>query len=166
MLSTAKQCIQTTSFPTRVRTLSSMTYLRNKRSLSFYSQLTTTVLVKEFNHGTNSNLNSSSSLYSNNRSLARHISTLPTKNTRSFSTTSITSSSTNTTPLKVDPITRLVGDGTLSHVIGQSTPALTNLTIGDALDDTSSKFPHKTALSIDHQGVSWTWRQLRVKEKE
>jgi fatty-acyl-CoA synthase len=49
---------------------------------------------------------------------------------------------------------------TASHLFGTGDVPLHYLTIGEALDETVRRYPHRTALVMRHQGVRWTWRQL------
>jgi fatty-acyl-CoA synthase len=45
----------------------------------------------------------------------------------------------------------------LSYFRGLEQPPLLESTIGDYLDDIASRFPHREALVVRHQGIRWTW---------
>ncbi len=49
----------------------------------------------------------------------------------------------------------------LSHVVGLSTPALSELTIGEWLDATAASGPERAACVFCDTGVRWSWAQLR-----
>ena len=49
----------------------------------------------------------------------------------------------------------------LSYVVGATEPALSRLTIGEWLDDTTARYPDRTACVFREQGVRWTWSELR-----
>jgi fatty-acyl-CoA synthase len=49
----------------------------------------------------------------------------------------------------------------LSHVVGETAPALSDRTIGEWLDDTATRFPGRAACVFREQGVRWSWAQLR-----
>ncbi|MFW2356650.1 MAG: AMP-binding protein, partial [Hydrogenophaga sp.] len=47
-----------------------------------------------------------------------------------------------------------------AHTRGVTTPALMEITIGQALAQTAERFGAREALVVPHQGVRWTWREL------
>jgi fatty-acyl-CoA synthase len=49
----------------------------------------------------------------------------------------------------------------LSHVVGASGPALSELTISEWLDNTAARWPERTACVFCDTGLRWTWAQLR-----
>jgi fatty-acyl-CoA synthase len=52
---------------------------------------------------------------------------------------------------------------TLSHVTGAKTPPLLNQTIGQALDAAAVRWGEQEALVSAHQGVRWTWAELKAR---
>ena len=61
----------------------------------------------------------------------------------------------------IDPATRLVGDGSLSHVLGTSTPALdTTILVGGLLERTARAHADRLGVAAPAQGVRWTWAEL------
>jgi len=61
----------------------------------------------------------------------------------------------------VDSATRLVGDGSLSHVVGPSTPALdTTILVGGLLERTARAHADRLGVAAPAQGVRWTWAEL------
>ena len=49
----------------------------------------------------------------------------------------------------------------LSHVRGVQTPALSDRTIGEWLDDTAGRWPEHLACAFRDSGLRFTWAQLR-----
>ena len=49
----------------------------------------------------------------------------------------------------------------LSHVCGETSPPLSDRTIGQWLDDTASRWPDHPACVFSATGLRWTWAQLR-----
>ena len=47
-----------------------------------------------------------------------------------------------------------------AYAQGAATPALLDLTIGQALAQTAARFAEREALVVPHQGVRWTWSEL------
>ena len=45
----------------------------------------------------------------------------------------------------------------LSYFKGAEQPPLLESTIGNCLDDIATRFPHREALVVRHQGIRWTW---------
>ena len=50
---------------------------------------------------------------------------------------------------------------TESHVKGATDIPLIELTIGAMLDQTSARWPDHEAIVVCHQGVRWTWAELK-----
>jgi fatty-acyl-CoA synthase len=50
-----------------------------------------------------------------------------------------------------------------SYVHGASSTPLLGDTIGAAFDRTAARFPDREALVVRHQGVRWTWRELKAR---
>jgi fatty-acyl-CoA synthase len=65
------------------------------------------------------------------------------------------------TPPSGEPETRAPRVG-LSHVVGSTTPALSEWTIPQWLDDTAQRRPDHPACIFTEAGVRWTWSQLRT----
>ncbi|MBR1221837.1 AMP-binding protein [Bradyrhizobium sp. U87765 SZCCT0131] len=53
-------------------------------------------------------------------------------------------------------------DPNLSHVEGDATAPLSDLTIFALLADTAARFPDRLAVVFREQGVRWTWRQFQA----
>ena len=51
--------------------------------------------------------------------------------------------------------------GGLSHVVGASSPPLSELTISEWLDNTAALWPDRTACVFCDTGLRWTWAELR-----
>ena len=49
----------------------------------------------------------------------------------------------------------------LSHVWGETSPPLSDRTIGQWLDDTAARWPDHPACVFSATGLRWTWAQLR-----
>jgi fatty-acyl-CoA synthase len=54
----------------------------------------------------------------------------------------------------------------LSHVTGELTPRLLEMTIGEALGAAAERWPDKEALVSRHQNIRLTWRQLAARADE
>jgi fatty-acyl-CoA synthase len=54
----------------------------------------------------------------------------------------------------------------LSHVVGATTPPLLTQTIGQALDAAAARWGEREALVSAHQGVRWTYAELKAKAEE
>ena len=50
-----------------------------------------------------------------------------------------------------------------SYVRGDDTAPLIEMTIGDRFDQTVASYPDGEALIVRHQGVRWSWRELRAR---
>ena len=50
-----------------------------------------------------------------------------------------------------------------SYVRGDDTAPLIEMTIGDRFDQTVASYPDSDALIVRHQGVRWSWRELRAR---
>jgi len=52
-------------------------------------------------------------------------------------------------------------DLTSSYVHGVSPTPLLGVTVGQLIDKTAARWPERRALIVRHQGIRWTWRELR-----
>lgn len=55
-----------------------------------------------------------------------------------------------------------MNDESLSYVVGADTPPMLDCTIGQALASAAQRWPDKTALVSRHQGLRYTWSELRA----
>lgn len=54
---------------------------------------------------------------------------------------------------------------TRSYLHGVGAEPLTGLTVGGVLDEAAARWPGGEALVVPHQGIRWTWRELRDEAK-